>query len=81
MSVSGKTCPKDVAAFVETVMACDHFQSESFDLDDVSRKEFLEKTIRELRCEDLKTQYEALRQKYRKNSTILRFLNMHGSLS
>jgi hypothetical protein len=81
MAVSGKNCPKDVATLVERTYACGHFESEPYDEDEVLRKAFLGRSIRELQCDNLKTQLNAIKRKYRKNLTILRFIKTHANLS
>jgi len=73
LKVRLKSAPDDVEAFVVRQASCNHFLGEPPFNEE--RAAFLDRTIRELRCDKLTQEEEQLRRVHRDNPAALRLLD------
>ena len=66
---------------IERINACGHFEGEPYDVNNAEgreRKAFLDESIRELRCKNLKNEQKAIKEKYKKSQEVLPQFNVEG---
>lgn len=68
-----ESSPRKVAAFIERRALCDHFLGE--EPYDKERAAYLDRTVRELRCDRIDRDEGKLRRAYRNDPAILQLLD------